>query len=41
MTERPDEQDRGSFFFWVMIAAAAFYLLTRAVQGVAWVMERF
>lgn len=40
MTDRPDDQERGSFFFWVIVAAAALYLVTRAVQGVAWVIER-
>jgi hypothetical protein len=41
MTDRGDERERGSFFFWLIVAAAAFYLLARAIQGVAWVVERF
>jgi hypothetical protein len=41
MTERRDERERGSFFFWLIVAAAALYLVTRAIQGVAWVIERF
>lgn len=39
MTEHPTEE-RAPLMFWVVIAAAAFYLVLRFLQGIAWVLER-
>lgn len=40
MTDRGDERERGSFLFWLIVFAAAVYLVSRAIQGVVWVVER-
>jgi hypothetical protein len=36
---RPEEE-RPSPLFWIVVAAAAFYLGVRLIQGVVWVVQR-
>ncbi len=40
MDDRNLDEERPSVFFWVVVAAAIFYLGVRLIQGVVWVAER-
>ncbi|MBT8201928.1 MAG: hypothetical protein HKN74_07835 [Acidimicrobiia bacterium] len=45
MAERPTgegelDEERPSAVFWIVVAAAVFYLGVRLVQGVIWVIDR-
>ena len=40
MPEVPSAEERPSFFFWLVVVLATFYLLVRFLQGVVWVVDR-
>lgn len=40
MGERPQEEQRPSVVFWLVVVAAAFYLGVRLIQGVLWVVQQ-
>ena len=40
MDDPPVEEERPSLVFWIVVAAAAFYLGVRLVQGIVWLIQR-
>ena len=38
MGDRPQEEERLSVFFWLVVGAATLYLGVRLIQGVLWVV---
>jgi hypothetical protein len=40
VAERPQEEDRPSILFLLIVGVAALYLGLRLIQGVIWVVER-
>ena len=39
MDEPSVEEERPSVVFWIVVAAAAFYLGVRLVQGIVWLIQ--
>lgn len=40
MGDRPQEEERLSLFFWLVVGAAGFYLGVRLIQTIVWVVQR-